>query len=296
MDKIGQKSFRLLKKIKDPKFEIDRLEFYSLSLYIGQKDFQILITDLETDYVMLLEDFVFEQQEPDIDKAEVIRFIFDDHHLLLANFWKSINVVIKHGKYSLVPYEIFEAENISKYIGINAPFYPDDEEIMLTYHKYLDMVNVFSFPSSIVRMFSNFYPGKRIKYFHQGSTLIDGIYSQCPENGKRIAMYIDRFGMHIIVFKDKKLLFYNQYHIRKFSDYTNFIRLVARELELDLENDEILVYGYLGKHTPHFSALKKNIKQLSFGNRPTGFRYGFVFDELQEHQYFDLFSTNFFNN
>jgi hypothetical protein len=94
LDRIDQKSFRLLKKIKDPKFEIDRLEYYSLSLYIGQKDFQILITDHETSYVVLLEDYVFDPNLEDTVKKEAIKFIFDDHHLLLANFWRSINLII----------------------------------------------------------------------------------------------------------------------------------------------------------------------------------------------------------
>ncbi len=245
---------------------------------------------------MLLEDFVFADQSPESEKTAIIRYIFDDHHLLLANFWKSINVVIKHRNYSFVPHEIFEANKISSYLDINASFSPDDEEIMLTYHKYLDFVNVFTFPSSIVRMLSNVYPGKKIKYIHQSSTLIDGIFSQCPAEGKRIAMYIDRFGLHLIVFKDKKFLFYNQYQIRKFSDYTKFLRIVAKELDLDLETDEVLIYGYLTKTAQHFPELKKRIKQLVFGHRPAGIYFGYVFDELQEHQYFDLLSTNLYKN
>jgi hypothetical protein len=66
LDRSNQKSFRLLKKIKDPNFDIDRLEYYSLSLYMGEKDFQMLITDLETSYVVLLEDYVF---EPGLDDS-----------------------------------------------------------------------------------------------------------------------------------------------------------------------------------------------------------------------------------
>ncbi len=75
MNRVNQKSFRLLKKIKDPKFEIDRLEFYSLSLYIGQKDFQILITDHETGYVVLLEDYVFDPELEDSKKNPQVKFL-----------------------------------------------------------------------------------------------------------------------------------------------------------------------------------------------------------------------------
>lgn len=291
MDKINQKSFRLLKKIKDPKFEIDRLEFYSLSLYIGTKDFQILITDHETGYILLLEDYVFDSQLAEDDKKDVIKFIFDDHHLLLANFWKSINLIIKNRNYSFVPYELFVENNAATYLGINAPFNSFDDEIMLAYHKYLDLVNVFSVPIHIVRLLTGIYPGKKIKYIHQSSSIINGFYAQNHEGQKDIAIYIDRFGMHVIMIENKRLKFYNQYIIKKFGEYTNFVKLVAKELRFDLNYDDIKIYGYLGQNTPHFSELKKNLKQMKFGERPSNLKFGYVFDELMEHQYFDLFAT-----
>lgn len=291
MDKINQKSFRLLKKIKDPKFEIDRLEFYSLSLYIGTKDFQILITDHETSYILLLEDYVFDPGLSDDDKKEVVKFIFDDHHLLLANFWKSINLIIKNRNYSFVPYDLFEEKKASTYLSVNTSFNSFDDEIMLTYHKYLDMVNVFSVPVPFVRLLSTLYPGKKIKYIHQSSSIINGVYAQNMEGRKDIAIYLDRFGMHVVVIENKRLIFYNQYIIKKFGDYTNYLRIVAQELGFDLNYDDIKVYGYLGQNTPHFIELKKNIKQLAFGNRPANLKFGYVFDELMDHQYFDLFAS-----
>ena len=291
MDRSNQKSFRLLKKIKDPKFEIDRLEFYSLSLFIGQKDFQILITDHETGYVVLLEDFVFEANLEEQSKKGTVKFIFDDHHLLLANFWKSINLIIKNRNYSFVPYALFDEKKASSYLSINTTFDPQEEELMLTYHKYLDMVNIFSVPNWVVDLLSSVYPGKRITYIHQSSSIINGVLAQNKLDVRDIAIYIDRFGMHVLVMEGKKLIFYNQYIIKRFTDYVNYIKMVAKELDFDHTAEEIKIYGYLGKNTPHFQELKKTLSELSFGNRPQKLKYSYVFDELQEHQYFDLFAT-----
>lgn len=291
MDRIDQKSFRLLKKIKDPKFEIDRLEYYSLSLYIGQKDFQILITDHETNYVVLLEDYVFDPNLEDAAKKEAIKFIFDDHHLLLANFWRSINLIVKNPHYSFIPYALFDEKKASSYLSINTSFDADTDELMLTYHKFLDLVNVFSVPIWIVELLSSIYQGKRINYIHQSSSLINGVHAQNTAGRKDIAIYLDRFGLHIVVIDDKRLIFYNQYLIKKFIDYANFIKMVSKEIDFDLDKDEIKIYGYLGQNTPHFQELKKNIQLLSFGERPKNIKFGYVFDELMEHQYFDLFAT-----
>jgi hypothetical protein len=294
LDNIGQKSFRLLKKIKDPKFEIDRLEIYSLSLFIGSRDFQILITDSETNHCILLEDYVFDPTIEEQDKFDVIKFIFDDHHLLLANFWKKINLITKSKAFSFVPKNLFEVDRIASYLGMNATFDPTQEELMLTYHKKLDFVNVFSVNKSIVGLISKVYPDRRVNYIHQSSSLINGVIAINENGEKEIIIYLDRFGMHILIAEDNKLVFYNQYSIKKFDDYIKFIKMVAKEFDFDLEEVKIRLYGYLGKNTPHFNELKKTMPQLILGNRPNNLNFGYVFDEVMEHQYFDLFSTETF--
>lgn len=292
MDRKKQKSFRLLKKVKDPKFEIDRLEFYNLSLFIGQKDFQILVTDSKINQCVLLEDYVFDPNLEDKDKLGVVKYIFDDHHLLLANFWKAITVIIKNNIFSFVPRKLFSESRISSYLKINTKFNPSHDEVMLTYHKYLDFVNVFSIPRSIVKLTSKVYPCKKITFIHQSSLLINGFVSINEIGQKDIAIYIDRFGLHIMIVNNKKLIFYNQYIIKKFDDYLRYIKLAANELKFDLESHKISLYGYLGRSTPHFNELKKTMHQLTLGSRPENLNFGYVFDEVLEHQYFDLFSTD----
>lgn len=258
---------------------------------MGLKDFQILIIDSESNQCVLLEDYVFDADLNDEDKFDVIKFIVDDHHLLLANFWKNINLIIKNRTFSFVPKKLFTEEKISSYLKINSAFDPNLDELMLTYHTELDFVNVFSVSKAIVRLTSKVYPGRKVKFIHQSSALINGAISNNEIGEKDIVIYIDRFGLHIIVVKNKQLVFYNQYIIKRFDDYIKFIRMVADELDFDLNADKINLYGYLGKNTPHFNELKKTLAQLTFGNRPETLFYGYVFDEVMEHQYFDLFST-----
>ena len=291
MSKISHKSFRLLKKIKDPKFEIDRLEFYSLSLFIGLRDFQILIVDAENNQCVLLEDYVFDPKLEDSEKFGVIKFIFDDHHLLLANFWRTINLIIKNRAFSFVPYRLFQEDKVSSYLLTHTSFDSDVDEIMLTHHKNLDFVNVFTVPRSFVELTSNIYPGRKVRFIHQSSSLINGIISQYESDKKQVLIYIDRFGLHIIVVEKKELLFYNQYIIKKFDDYIRFIKITASELKFDPYTDQINLYGYLGNNTPHFQVLKKAMSNLTLGNRRGNLNFSYVFDEVLEHQYFDLFST-----
>jgi len=290
------KSFRLLKKIKDPKFEIDRLEFYSLSLFIGNRDFQVMVTDSESRQILLLEDFVLDPTLNDEIKFDVLQFIFDDHHLLLANFWKTISVVIKNRSFTFVPYALYEEESIGNYLNYNASLDPNSEDVMLTYHKHLDMVNVFAFPVKLRELVTAIYPGRKIIFQHQSSCLINGTFLNNAPEMRDFTIYIDRFGLHILVMDDKKLLFYNQYIIHQFGEYQKYMRMAAASFNFDFEKDTVNLYGYLGKNTPHFAEFKKFLPHLSLGGRPNNLNFSYIFDELLDHQYFDMYSSELLRN
>ncbi len=282
------KAYRLLKKIKDPKFEIDRLEYYSLSLHLGQRDFQVMVADTTTNQCLLIEDYVFDQVESNEQKLEIIRHIFDDHHLLKAGFWNSVTVSWKNKKFSLVPSELYSESVVSGYLRMNAPFEPDNDVLFSLPHQNGDLVNVFAGERMIMNFINATYQNTDVHFMHQSSALIDGTLHLTKENNN-IVLYIDRFSFHIIVSNGNKLRFYNQYPIKKFEDYQRFMKLVSKELSLNLQSAHITVYGYLGKNTPHFLELKKHIGMLQLGNRPTNLKFSYVFDEISDHQYFDLF-------
>ncbi len=296
MDRSLSKSFRLLKKIKDPKFEIDRLEFYSLSLFIGSRDFQVLVTDNESRQILLLEDFVFDPTLNDSIKYDVLQFIFDDHHLLLANFWKSISIVIKNRSFSFIPYALYQEQSLVSYLNLNAALQPHTEDVMLTYHKHLDMVNVFTVPVKLREIVTTIYPDRKIFFQHQSSCLINGAFLNNTPGKRDFTIYIDRFGLHILVMDDKRLLFYNQYIIHQFGEYQKYMRMAAASFNFDFEKDAVNLYGYLGINTPHFAEFKKFLPHLTLGTRPDNLHFGYIFDELLDHQYFDVYSSESLRN
>jgi hypothetical protein len=54
----------------------------------------------------------------------------------------------------------------------------------------------------------------------------------------------------------------------------------------------VVLWGYIGNNSPHYHEFYKYINNVTFGGRPHGLRFGFPFDEVQEHHFFDLFSIH----
>jgi LPS-assembly protein len=63
-------------------------------------------------------------------------------------------------------------------------------------------------------------------------------------------------------------------------------------LGIDQETGQVVLWGYIGKNSPHYQEFAKYVRNISFGERPTHLKYGYLFDDIQEHHFFDLYSLN----
>lgn len=287
MISIEKDKYKLLKKIKDPKFNIDNIDRYYLSIQLGVRDFQVFILDGADRRALLLEDYIFEETNNIDALIEILKRAFDNHHLLLAGFWKSVSVIFKNRKFALVPEIFFSRDNAVQLLSLNHQVNKNTTSILSLHHQKASFVNVFGAEKKLIDFFNNIYKTKKVKYMHQSSPVINGSLKVTDNN---FLVYIDRFNLHISVIQNGSLLFYNQFLIKKIEDYTRYIKLVAADLKIDLSNTEILLYGFLGKNTPQFKYLEKNVQNIKLGGRPKGIKFGYVFDEIADHQYFDIYS------
>ena len=284
-------AYRRLKRIRDNRLDIDRLHEYDLSLQYGPRDLQLLISDSFDHRVLFLEDYVFDHGDSPVASHDVLGRLIDDHELLGAGFWKTIAFIWKGRKFSLVPETIYHKPSTVAYLRANSGFDPEIDAIFTSRHEDIGLINVFAADRTILELIERFYSNIKVRHMHQSSAIIGGLKALSGNTDPVVYLFIDRFVLHIAVFLDHQFRFYNQYPIHKFEDYLRFLRMVTDELGIQPRSAQTVLYGYLGERTPHFRALKTSIPALSTGKRPTGLLYGFEFDQIAEHQYFDLLSS-----
>ncbi len=286
-----QKKYKLLKRVQDEKFNIDLIGQYVLLIQLGIRDLQVAVIDSDDNRCLLLEDFVVGQVSSASELNEAYKAIFDEHQVLQAGFWKSVKVAVKNQKFSHVPSALFIPEACADYLKINCKV---DSSDTFHYYKSLksEVVTVFALNKSLKTWLEDLYPNSRVEFTHQSSTLIEGVL-QYARSHKNISMYlyIDRFKMHIITLKGNGLEYYNQFTIKQFADYIKYIMLVFKGLQLDQQKSNVVMWGYIGKQSPHYNEFYKFIQTISFGDRSDYLKFGFVFDEIQDHHFFDLYST-----
>jgi hypothetical protein len=287
-------NYKLIKKIKDERFDEDLIHEYYLLIHIGQRDLQVGVIDSSERRMLVLEDYVFPALASHEALTHILEELFDAHPFLKAAFWKGIRISIKNNKFIQVPEALFIPESKAEYLRFNAHIEPT-EEVLSVLNECSKAVTVFALQSDLKRWLESLYPSNTPVFMHQSAVLIEGV-TQFAQTRKDIPLYIyvDRFKLHILSCKQGKLLYYNQFIIKQFSDYIRYIMLVMQSLKLDQTTSQIMLWGYIGRNSPHYLEFYKYINNVTYGHRSKHLTFGYMFDEVQDHHFFDLYNMHLF--
>ncbi len=287
------KAYKLLKKIKDKDFDVDNLHQYNLHILSGNRDLQFTVSDSVTGNCLLLEDYALDKVKTYKELIVILNSLFDDHELLTAGFWNNIKIGIKNNKFSLVPSKLFDKESLFDYLKLNCKVNKETDKLLYYKHLKSDAVNCFALNKQLYNWYCSVYPNIEIGFVHQSSTLIEGVLAQLANYQEdSIFLFVDRFKLHVISSRNGKLEYYNQFAIKTFQDYIKYIMLVFNGLKRSQKTTNVILWGYIGKQSTHYHEFIKYIKHISFGERPPFYNYGFVFDELQDHYFFDVYNLH----
>ncbi|HMJ68959.1 MAG TPA: DUF3822 family protein [Cyclobacteriaceae bacterium] len=284
--------YKLIRKIKDEKFDEENLHQYSLLIQLGARDFQACVVN-EKNRVLLVEDYVFNDVGSVTQQVQIVKDLYDSHHLLMAGFWKSVTFSIKSNKFVQVPAQLFVESSAAEYLKFNAHIEEDKDQILFCQNAKLDSITVYVAPLPLYEWLASIYKNSSLKFIHQSTALIEGVLRiSSKQKNSPLFLYVDRFKMHILAAQDGQLIYYNQFPIKHFADYVKYIMLVLTALGMDQQMSQVIMWGYIGKNSPHYHEFIKYIRNVSFGDRPDHLTFGYLFDELQEHHFFDLYSIH----
>ncbi len=284
---------KLIKKIKDEKFDEERLQRYILLAQIGAKDFQVAVIDSDDSRLIFFEDYVFNEVNSPSELQSALQALFDSHEYLMAGFWKEVRISIKNNKFIQVPSALYVDSAMDEYLRFNASFDKATESVNACRNDQSDAVTVFCFQQSMMDWLTKVYANSTLKLYHQSAALIEGVLNSSRTiNDSPLYVYVDRFKLHVMFVRDGKLIFYNQFLIKQFADYVRYIMLVMNALGMDQESTRVVLWGYIGKNSPHYQEFVKYVRNVAFGERPVHLKFGYLFDEVQEHHFFDLYSIH----
>lgn len=286
--------YQLIQRITDESFDAEKLSSYALYLTYGKLQVRLAVLDLARNKFIYLEDYEVNHIFSPLQAAQVFREFFFAHPFLFKPDWKQIKVAVKNHSFTLIPATLFDPDAASDYLRLNCDIDLKQESIFSYHHQNLEAVNIFTADYTFLRVWEELVPQKKVLYLHQTSGLISGLdhYGERTDQFK-LFVYIEKNNLYLLIFKENKLQFCNLFQCQTPEDFLYYLIFVMQEHKLNPESDRVTVWGEISHDSVLFNLMRKYIRHVQFGSRPTGPSYSYKLADIFDHHYLDLYSLYF---
>ncbi|MCS6795186.1 MAG: DUF3822 family protein [Raineya sp.] len=288
MQEISKK-VRVTHRINDPSLDINRLEQYGLFLSVEDKNLRVVVVDEAQKKCMLLEDYRFSGMNTRAETIEQLNAILEGHLVLRAGYWKDIILVARSGCFTLIPDEYFDETLLYSYLEL----YPnnlENTEVKSFHHRKCKYHSIFRIETEFIEWAKKSYPNKEIKIIHQADAFLEGALLENHENAS-IFIYIESKYMNMTILQGENLLLHNRYYYQSPQDFVYFVLFAIDELQLNPEECHVKLYGEISRDSGIYNLLQKYVRHVEFGKKPATLSFSYVFDEVIDHRYFDLYNV-----
>tara|TARA_B110000503_G_scaffold22517_3_gene34892 strand:+ start:18150 stop:18956 length:807 start_codon:yes stop_codon:yes gene_type:complete len=181
----------------------------------------------------------------------------------------NVKLIISNKLSCLVPKELFDEELSLDYLKFSSKLIKNDfasndfiEELDI-HNVYLPFVNVNNY---LIERFGSF------EYYHYSTMLLKKTLKKTISNSKTMLFAnIDQESFQLIIFKNKKLLYYNNFEYQTKEDILYFL-LFAIEQNKEIKSETKLnLTGFFSEKDKIFSYLSKFIKNIIIDQSTTTF-------------------------
>lgn len=286
--------YSLKKRIKDDSFDVENLSNYNLFLQLSNNLFRVCVTDAQRNRCLLVEEYKFETIHFPERLIALLEKLYDEHHVLKAGYWKSIKLAVKGMSFSLIPNSLFDKNYLKEYLSLNSTMNSEPEPAFYYYNqKSTDAVNIFSADKKIIHWFTKMYPSKNLQLIHHTAPLIEGVMINSLDNADRnLYLHVEQNYLTVLVKKNKTLEYCNTFYFSTSEDFIYYVLFVFEQLNLNQEQTTVTVWGEIAADSLTYLKLLKYIRYVSFGEKPDSMKFGYWFDEVMDHNFFDLYSMH----
>jgi hypothetical protein len=269
------------------------MNFYELFISVGEDGFRFIVTNSQDQRCLLIEEYQFFSRLKVQEILACLHKIYDTSLYLKANFWFSINVIVRDSPFTLIPWEYFDENQAEKYLKFTQQQL-SNLQIKVNRQKQPNAMNVFGVDNQFVEWFSQAYPNRNINFLHQTQVFIEGIQRQ--NQGKKgfdqIHVYIEPTYFIIGVWQENKLTLMNIYHYRTAGDFIYFLLFVMDELRLSREDCPVRLYGKINSISEIYKNANTYLNNVRIYNeKPSWLKFNSDFENISDNYYFDLYSA-----
>ncbi len=251
------------------------------------------MVDAERHKFVLLEDYELLTVFTPLQVAEQLRLIAAENQLLQVCNWQEVRVSVSNLHFTLVPETLYDPAHQADYLRLHSNL-NTHQEVVLTYrHPGLEAINIFAVATVLSDTLQDIFPEQPVLIVHQTSALIRSVlhYTERPAT-RQLYAFVERDYVTLLMVGPGGLELCNVFHYLSPEDFIYYIVFVMQEQKLNPEQETITLWGDITHDSSLFNMLKRYIRHVKLGKKPSDVEYSYKFHELFEHRYFELYSLH----
>jgi hypothetical protein len=268
----------------DETLDINSTENYDLSVQISPGGFAFSILDTIRNKWILMR-----STDPDDNKSlsaeKVSELISKDD--FLTKRYRKVNIVMPSPKFTMVPAPLFDPAKKDEYFTFNLARDADDV-ILVNKIPDPDAYIIFSVSKPLFEISEQYYPA--IHPFHHTKPLLNQLsHSSKSVNGHYVHVHVEREFFNIFIFDHSILKFSNAFNFRNITDILYYVLNVFKRMGIS-HDESVYFSGLTEKYDDIYSNFALYVRNLKFTDPSGSFTYSYVFNDIELHRYFNLFS------
>ncbi len=185
----------------------------------------------------------------------------------LSHPYKRVNILVAGKRFTLIPLEYFEDEQVESIFHYNHPPHPN-EVILYNILKRHNTVVIFGIDKSAHSVLLEHFPEASIcsqatplhEYFQTRSRL---------GNSRKMYVCVHKEGIEVFCYDRGRLLLSNSFECRQTADRIYYMMYTWKQLEFDQQRDELHISGILSDKEALLTELRKFVLQVFVMNPET---------------------------
>ena len=288
------KLYRLLTQLTDESFSVSKPDTYNLYITLSNLTIRFGVEDIVRNKFVLLEDYSLTNIFTPPQLAQQLNNLISEHAFFSWVKWHLVRISVKNQKFTLLPGTLYEANAAGDYLRLHAEVDDFHDQVLSYHHDSIDIVNIFATDKYLVSALTSLFAQEKIQVCHQTSGLIEAMlhYSERTQQ-KKMYLFAEPNYLTLILIRDGNLEFCNVFYYVTPEDFIYFVIFVMQEHKLNPDQDPLVVWGDLLHDSDLFDILRKYVRHVRLGQKPTAITYSYKFEDQFGHRYLDIYSLHF---
>lgn len=235
-------------------------DFKKLSIQVGLNGLSFCVLDTISNKILAFEKITFKTASTPYLVLKELKTVLNQKSIVGTSFVEVV-VIHKNGLFSLVPKTLFNENELPNYLKFNSKIMANDHIVFDEISNH-DIVNV-HIPFTNVNNYIFDLFGEFV-FKHSGTVLITTLLNQNRSSGNPVCyMQVSEKEMEVVVISEKKLLFYNFFECKTNEDFLYYLLFSLEQLQLNLENVHLKLFGLVEEGDPIYELCYKYIKNVS---------------------------------